>query len=330
MSALDVRGLSVQYDAGPRTVTAVDDVDLSIPSGQVLGLVGESGSGKSTLARAIVGLTPITAGSVLLDGDRLVPAPGRRRGSSRLPVQLIFQDPLASLDPRMTVGQSIGEAISVRGKARQAVRSEVGRALGEVGLDPGMEGLLPRDLSGGQRQRVAIARALAARPSVLIADEITSALDVSVQGSILNLLREIRTELNLTMLFISHNLAVVRCVADTIAVMYCGKVVETAAADELTNAPRHPYTRSLLASVPSLRPRSSPADPLPEGEPADPHDPPSGCSFHPRCPVGPAVRADRSMCRDRDPSLDSAERPHRVSCFFPLPTPAIDAVNVRP
>ncbi|MEV5407286.1 ATP-binding cassette domain-containing protein [Thermopolyspora sp. NPDC052614] len=222
-----VKDLTVRFG----TFTAVDHVTLEIPDGSVVGLVGESGSGKSTLARAIAGLVPYT---------------GTIEGSRR--VQMVFQDPYASLNPRMTVGASIAEGLP-RGMNR---REEVARLLDLVALPADAAPRYPRQLSGGQRQRVAIARALGARPELLIADEITSALDVSVQGAVLNLVRSLRADLGLSMLFISHNLAVVRYVADVIAVMRHGELVEIGPADQVTAAPEHDYTRSLLAAVPRL------------------------------------------------------------------------------
>lgn len=226
--------------------TAVDRVSLTVPAGEVVGLVGESGSGKSTLARAAVGLAPLDAGRILLDG-RPVPTRGRRR-----PLQMVFQDPYSSLDPRMTIGESIAEAIP-RGSSRAQRRAEVERLLELVHLDPTRAGARPSELSGGQRQRVALARALAGRPSVVVADEITSALDVSIQGAVLNLVRELQRELGLSMLFISHNLAVVRYVATHVAVMHQGRLVEQGPTARVLAQPDHDYTRELLAAVPGKR-----------------------------------------------------------------------------
>ena len=239
MSALVFEDVTVRYG---HTV-AVDGVSLSVPAGQVVGLVGESGCGKSTLARAAVGLAPVHGGRILLGGEP-VPQRGRRR-----PLQMVFQDPYSSLDPRMTIAESITEAIPP-GTSRAGRRAEVERLLELVHLDPGRSRVLPSALSGGQRQRVALARALAGRPQVVIADEITSALDVSIQGAVLNLVRELQAELGLSMLFISHNLAVVRYVASHVAVMYQGRIVEQGPADQVLAAPQHDYTRELLAAVP--------------------------------------------------------------------------------
>jgi peptide/nickel transport system ATP-binding protein len=244
MSELRFDLVTVRYGSGRHAHVAVDDVDLVVPPGQVVGLVGESGSGKSTLARAAVGLVAPAAGRIVLDG-KPVPRRGRR------PLQMVFQDPYASLDPRMTAGESIAEAIPHGGDVpRVGRRDEAARLTGLVGLPPGTVDKFPSELSGGQRQRIALARALAGRPDVIIADEITSALDVSTQGAVLNLVRDLQRELSLSMLFISHNLAVVRYVADHVAVMYQGRIVEHGPAERVLLNPEQPYTRRLLAAVP--------------------------------------------------------------------------------
>jgi peptide/nickel transport system ATP-binding protein len=315
MSELRFEDLTVRFGTRRRGMTAVDGVHLTVPSGQVVGLVGESGSGKSTLARAAVGLTPVTGGRVLLDGR---PVHRTSRAAARRPLQMVFQDPYSSLDPRMAVGASIAEAVPRGGPPR---RAEVARLLELVGLSADRAEMYPAELSGGQRQRVALARALAGRPDVLIADEITSALDVSVQGTVLNLVRDLQRRMRLSMLFISHDLAVVRYVSDVIAVMYLGRIVECGPADDVLLDPQHPYTRELLAAAP--RPGAASAD-LPEpgsalravadAEPADPHHPPGGCRFHPRCPVGPLVRADRAVCQDREPVAEGHR--HGAACHF--------------
>ncbi|MDQ7808953.1 ABC transporter ATP-binding protein [Amycolatopsis sp. A133] len=308
MSALEFDAVSVRYGK----LTAVDGVSLTVPSGQVVGLVGESGSGKSTLARAAAGLAPVGAGRVLLDGTDVRKLPRRR------PLQMVFQDPYSSLDPRMAIGESITEAMPP-GTSRAARRAEVARLLELVNLDPERAGMLPGQLSGGQRQRVALARALAGQPKVLIADEITSALDVSVQGAVLNLVRDVQRRLALSMLFISHNLAVVRYVSDVVAVMYLGRIVEAGPAEQVLTDPKHPYTRDLLAAAPSAHRGlldGTGADALADTEPADPHHPPSGCRYHPRCPIGPLVHADRTVCVTADPAGDASGRPHSAACHF--------------
>lgn len=310
MSTLDFRRVTVQFGQGRNALKAVDNVDLLVPEGAIVGLVGESGSGKSTLAKAAVG-PPVTSGEVLLDGAAV-----RFSGRAARPIQMVFQDPFSSLDPRMSIGESIAEALPrVRGRA--ARRTEVRRLLELVALDPDRAEYLPGSLSGGQRQRVALARALAGDPKVLIADEVTSSLDVSVQGAMLNLIRSVHRELGLSMLFISHNLAVVRFVSDYIAVMYLGRVVEYGAADTVLADPQHPYTRSLLESSPRLgEPLLRTRDERLETDPADPHDPPPGCRFHPRCPIGPLVLSGRQTCLTDDPSLGAADRPHHAACHF--------------
>ncbi|MGW9031227.1 ABC transporter ATP-binding protein [Streptomyces sp. NPDC055722] len=317
MTRLRIEGLTVRYGRGRRAMTAVDGVSLTVPPGRIVSLVGESGSGKSTLARAVVGLAPLTAGHILLDDEDIASDTARRRR-----IQMVFQDPYASLNPRMTVGASLGEALQAQARAgarltREQRGREIGRLLDLVALSPEHAGMLPGRLSGGQRQRVALARALAVRPDVIIADEITSALDVSVQGAVLNLVRDIQARSGTSMLFISHNLEVVRYVSDVIAVMYLGRIVEAAPAEELLARPRHPYTQALLAAVPRLgrswREISTPSGDL---DAPDPHHLPQGCRFHPRCPVGPGVNASRSVCLTLDPQLDAAGRPHRAACHF--------------
>ena len=243
MSTLEFDHVTVRYGAS----TVLDEVSLTVPDGEIVGLVGESGSGKSTLAKAAVGLAPVHGGQILLDGE-----PIRLRGRHR-PVQMVFQDPFSSLDPRMTIGESIAEALyrPPSGRlSRGARRDEIARLLELVHLDPGRSAQLPGQLSGGQRQRVALARALAGRPQLVIADEITSALDVSVQGAVLNLVREMQRELGLSMLFISHNLAVVRYVASQVAVLEGGRIVEHGPTTEVLGQPQHDYTRQLLAAIP--------------------------------------------------------------------------------
>ncbi|WP_127794317.1 ABC transporter ATP-binding protein [Agromyces sp. LHK192] len=249
MSELRIEDLVVRYGHGAHAHLAVDGVSLTVPHGEIVGLVGESGSGKSTIARAVVGLAPTAGGRILLDGVDL-PRHGRR------PVQMVFQDPQSSLDPRMSIGATIAESLP-RDVPRSERRAEIERLLELVHLDPSRRDARPGELSGGQRQRVAIARALAARPDVIVADEITSALDVSVQGAVLNLVRELQRELGLSMLFISHNLAVVRYVASSVAVMRDGRIVEHGPAGSVLESPDHPYTRELLAAVPD--PIRSPA-----------------------------------------------------------------------
>ncbi|MFF7340876.1 ABC transporter ATP-binding protein [Streptomyces sp. NPDC008163] len=254
MTALRVDGLTVRR-TGPRgSFAAVDRVSLEIAPGTTLGLVGESGSGKSTLAAAIVGLVPVRAGRILVDGEEVRTRTVRDRRRLGRRVQVVLQDPDTALDPRMTVRQALAEAATVFRRLDRAGRAErVAELLDLVGLDAGLADRLPRQLSGGQRQRVALARALAVGPNLLIADEITSALDVSVQASVLNTVRRLQQELGLSMLFIGHNLPAVCHVSDAVAVMRQGRIVESAPTGTLLRAPAHPYTRTLLESVPVLR-----------------------------------------------------------------------------
>ncbi len=322
MARLDIEDVSVRYGTGRNAVTALSNVDLVLDGSMTLGIVGESGSGKSTLARAIVGLLPLSNGSILFDGVRL-PSEGMR-GRKGLALQMVFQDAHSSLNPRMTVGEAVDEAVASRkGKmSRKARAAETERLLDLVALDPSVRERFPHQFSGGQLQRIAIARALAVEPQILILDEVTSALDVSVQATILVLLRELQARLGLGYVFISHDLAVVRHVSDWIAVMYLGQVCELADADSLFRLPAHPYTRSLMESIPVIGQGRPARERILTGEIPDPRHPPAGCRFHTRCPQGPLNQPDRAVCCEVDPQglLKLAE--HRVACHFPLDLPA--------
>jgi peptide/nickel transport system ATP-binding protein len=276
-------------------LTAVGGVSFEINRGETFALVGESGSGKSTIARMIVGLLPASSGHIRFDGTDLTTlTPGELRAQRRR-FQMIFQDPYASLNPRWRVGDIIAEPIRTFGLARGAgVAAEVGRLLETVGLSAGDMEKFPHEFSGGQRQRIAIARALSSRPEFIVCDEPTSALDVSVQAQILNLMRDLQDEFGLTYLFISHDLSVVRHMADRIGVLYLGRLFETAEGEALFGAPRHPYTRMLLDAVPDLAAGGRRRKRV-EGEIPNPIDPPPGCVFHPRCPVAMPV------CREKAP-----------------------------
>jgi peptide/nickel transport system ATP-binding protein len=327
VTTLETRDLTVRFGRGASALVAVDGVDLEVPEQTIVGLVGESGSGKSTLARALVGLVPISGGEVLLDG---VATRHRRTGYVKglnRRVQMVFQDPFASLNPRMTVGAAIAEAAGAGQRASRAVRArQVQELLRLVHLDEAVAGELPSRLSGGQRQRVAIARALAVRPEILIADEITSSLDVSVQSAVLNLLRDLRADLGISIVFVSHNLATVRYVSDELAVMYLGRLVEAGPTEEVVARPQHPYTRSLLAAVPQLGVsiREVGTSTLDAVEPPDPRHPPSGCHLHPRCPVGPRVDPTRQICVEADPREGARGRAHRAACHFAPKAPAVN------
>jgi len=294
-----------------RRLRAVDGVDLDIRPGEALALVGESGSGKSTLALALCGLRPVDAGDITLNG-KVVGA--RRSPADRRRVQMVFQDPYSSLNPRLTVGGVLRELLRVHHVVpRGQVSAESKRLLSLVGLPEEAVGAYPRQFSGGQRQRIAIARALALRPEVLIADEPVSALDVSVQATILNLLASLRAELGLSLLLISHNLAVVRHLCDRVAVMYLGRIVEVAPTEQLFSDPRHPYTRALLAAIPRLTEGALDAEaPAISGDPPSPLNIPAGCRFRTRCPMA------QQRCEEEDPALTgAAEVPgHLAACHF--------------
>jgi len=313
--SLVLQGLTVRYGYGAQALTAVDGADLAIPEGGTLGLVGESGCGKSTVARAIVGLVPLIGGKILLDGVDYTSERKRSSLEFRRRVQMIFQDPYSSLNPRMKVAEMVSEAFRTRGlRSTVEVKAETNRIFELVGLPLTSLERYPHQFSGGQRQRVAIARALAVGPRVIVHDEVTSALDVSVQATILNLLRKLQKELKLSYLFISHDLSTVRVMSDIVAVMYLGRIVETAPRDALFASPEHPYTSALIASVPQIGASRKPA-PLP-GDLPDPRHPPAGCRFHTRCPVGPLKDATRTVCIDSDPQAAAGERRHEAACHF--------------
>ncbi len=316
---LDVRDLRTWFTpsqnivsrvrTGKRIVRAVDGVDLSVFRGETVGLVGESGCGKSTLGRSILRLVEPTSGEVRIDGIDVVNASGAQLRQIRRRAQIIFQDPASSLDPRMTVGQTIAEPLAIFDiRERSGRRARVRELLEQVGLPASAEDRYPHQFSGGQRQRVGIAAALALEPSVIIADEPTSALDVSVQAQILNLLQDLQRSLGVAYLFISHNLDVVRHLSDRVAVMYLGRIVETAPADDLFDGPLHPYTRALMSAIPDPDPSVRHEPVLLSGEIPSPLDPPSACRFHPRCPIA------RTRCAVDDPALLGDADGHLVAC----------------
>lgn len=304
----------ILLDREVATVHAVDGVSLTLHEGETLGLVGESGCGKSTLCRAILQLVSPTSGSVRFAGDELVGRSRRDLRPLRRELQMIFQDPFASLNPRKRVGQIIGDPIELHGLARGAeLKRRVLELLERVGLQAEHYNRFPHEFSGGQRQRIGIARALALQPKLIIADEPVSALDVSVQAQIINLLEELQDEFGLSYLFVAHDLGVVRHVSDRVAVMYLGKIVETSASDALYRNPLHPYTNALLSAVPIPDPRrNSERERITlEGDVPSPIDPPPGCRFHTRC----ASATD--VCSTEEPALAELAPGHFAACHHP-------------
>jgi oligopeptide/dipeptide ABC transporter ATP-binding protein len=321
MSLLELDHLRVRYGTGRAAVNAVDDVSLAVEAGTSVGIVGESGSGKSTLARAIVQLVPTASGRIMLDGRDVTNARGSGIRHIRDRVQMVFQDPFSSLNPRRTIGATLAEAISLQDRRAGpgGGRPGIEQLLELVRLDPSARHRYPNEFSGGQIQRVAIARALAAGPRLLILDEVTSALDVSVQAAILNLLRELRERLGLTYICISHDLSVIGYLCQAVAVVYLGQVVEASSCAELFTAPQHPYSRSLLDSVPQIRGDRVRA--TAGGDVPNPRFPPPGCRYHPRCSAGPLTRPGREICLSRDPQQEATGPGRLAACHFPLEAP---------
>jgi oligopeptide/dipeptide ABC transporter ATP-binding protein len=313
---LEVSDLMVRYGTGRDALTAADRVSFAVPAGGTLGLVGESGSGKSTVGRALVGLLPTIGGTIKLAGQDVSRDKDRQTIWYRRRVQMVFQDPYASLNPRMTVGATINEALSMREdmRGRAERRAEAERVLELVGLSRSAMGRYPHQFSGGQRQRIALARALSVRPEVIVMDEVTSALDVGVQATILNLLKDLQRKLGLSYVFISHDLSVIGAMSDQVAVMYLGRIVETAEPDELFTRPRHPYTRALITSVPQFGSVRRPA-PL-TGDLPDPRRAIPGCRFSTRCPIGPLAHPERTICTEQDPREVAAQNKHLAACHF--------------
>ncbi|MFP6615298.1 MAG: dipeptide ABC transporter ATP-binding protein [Candidatus Hydrogenedentota bacterium] len=292
-------------------VRAVDGVSFSIPKGKTLSLVGESGCGKTTTGRLVLDLLKPTSGTVRYDGVELGTLNTKGMRSMRRRMQIIFQDPFSSLNPRMSVAQILGEALKIHGIGTKASRVErVYELLELVGLPRESAGRYPHEFSGGQRQRIGIARALAVEPELIVADEPVSALDVSIQAQILNLMNELQKKFGLTYLFVGHDLSVIRHISDFVAVMYLGRIVEIGPVDEIFENPLHPYTQALLKAVPVTRPSLRRKREILEGHVPSPIDPPSGCHFHPRCSHCEAV------CRTDDPRLREAEVNHRVACHL--------------
>jgi oligopeptide transport system ATP-binding protein len=305
----------ILFDRQIGAVQAVDDVSFSVARGETLGLVGESGCGKSTLSRSILQLIPPTSGSVRFEGREITGLKGSELRSLRPQIQMIFQDPYASLNPRKRVAQIVGDPMKLHGIVPKAgVRDAVRELLERVGLNPEHYNRFPHEFSGGQRQRIGIARALSLNPKLIIADEPVSALDVSIQAQIINLLEDLQDEFELTFIFVAHDLGVVRHVADRIAVMYLGKIVEIGPADEVYANPIHPYTLSLLSAVPIPDPRANAARTqiMLEGDVPSPANPPPACRFHTRCPFATEI------CSQDEPLLVDHGNGHYAACHHPL------------
>lgn len=324
---VETRSLSKHYYTGTgflgrgQRVAALNEVSLSVFPGETLGLVGESGCGKTTFGRTLLRLVEPTAGRILFSGEDVTHLSNRELRPFRRRMQIVFQDPFSSLDPRMTVTSLVGEPLRIHGlvKSQKEERERVSELLASVGLRSDALDRYPHEFSGGQRQRIGVARALAVRPDFIVCDEPLSALDVSIQAQIVNLLLDLRDRLGVAYLFISHDLELVRYVSHRIAVMYLGHVVELGPSEVIAKAPRHPYTRALMDSVPIPDPKRRQSPTALQGDVPSPLNPPSGCPFHPRCP-----RAVRGRCDTALPPLEpTAHEPkHAVRCLFPIATQA--------
>ncbi len=324
MSLLAISNLKVHFPVKPSLfgpprgwVRAVDDVSFEISRGETVGLVGESGCGKSTLGRAIVRLVQTTSGQIRYEGQDVAALQGRALKDFRRRVQIVFQDPTASLNPRMTVAQILMEPLVIHriGRTVAERRERAAELLVSVGLEAGALERYPHEFSGGQRQRIVIARALALEPELLVCDEPVSALDVSVQAQIVNLLQDLQRQRGISLLFIAHDLAVVEHISHRVMVMYLGKIVEVAEAKLLIRSPRHPYTQALISAVPEIDPVSQRRRIVLSGDVPSPVNPPAGCPFHPRCVV-----AQLGTCDRQAPVLREIAPDHWVSCHFPLDT----------
>jgi oligopeptide transport system ATP-binding protein len=319
VSLLEVKNLKVHFPVRPgmfsrvrESVKAVDGVSFEIEPGETLGLVGESGCGKSTLGRAILRLVEPTAGEIFLGGENLTRMNGAELRSRRRKFQMIFQDPFGSLNPRMTVEDIVGEALDIHelSDGKTARQKRISELLKAVGLDAAYARRYPHEFSGGQRQRVGIARALAVEPELIVCDEPVSALDVSVQAQIINLLRDLQQQRGLAYLFIAHDLAVVEHISRRVMVMYLGKIVEQAEAREIIRAPKHPYTQALISAVPEMDAETKRQRIILPGDVPSPIHPPGGCAFHPRCPIAEA------RCKSETPVLREGEEKHFAACHL--------------
>ncbi|GAB3306806.1 ATP-binding cassette domain-containing protein [Epidermidibacterium keratini] len=326
---VDVRNLSVTFTKKTlfrptRTVRAVNDVTFQIPAGQTLGLVGESGSGKSTTGRALLRLVPITTGTASINGNDMAAQSGSRLREARRDMQMIFQDPYSSLDPSATVGASIAEPMLVHEKvSSRTAANRTKELLDLVGLRPSHVNRYPYEFSGGQRQRIAIARALALNPKFIVCDEAVSALDVSTQNQVINLLEDLREQFQLTYLFIAHDLAIVRHISHSVAVMYLGRIVETGPAERIYNSPAHPYTQALLSAIPDAsRNRKRRERIVLAGDLPDPSDPPTGCPFQTRCPYV------MEICRTENPPMTEVLAGGSVACHLQTAGPTLSGESL--
>jgi peptide/nickel transport system ATP-binding protein len=317
VNVVSVENLTKHFPARAGMVRAVDGVSFSIAEGRTLGLVGESGCGKTTLGRTMLRLVEPTAGRIHVAGAEVTELAASELRTFRRHMQIVFQDPYASLNPHMRVGDIVGEPLAIHGLApsREARKKRVRELLGRVGMRPETADRFPHEFSGGQRQRIGIARALAVEPKLVVLDEPLSALDVSIQAQILNLLSDLQAERKLTYLFISHDLRVIEHISDTVAVMYLGKIVELAPAQQLYKKPRHPYTKALLAAIPQLDPAERKSRVVLEGDLPSPITQPPGCPFHPRCPMAKDERR-RSRCAGEIPALREISTGHFSACHF--------------
>jgi oligopeptide/dipeptide ABC transporter ATP-binding protein len=312
MSLLSLRDVHVRFNTAAGVVRAVSGVSLELAVGETLGLVGESGCGKSTLGKAILKLVPVAAGEIVVDGVDIAPIAGERLAEMRRKVQMIFQDPYGSLNPRSTVGRSVAQPLVVAGWKRDATDQRVDTLLRWVGLPADARQRYPHEFSGGQRQRIGIARALALNPKLIICDEPVSALDVSVRAQVINLLEDLKAEFGVSYLFISHDLSVMEHIADRVAVMYLGTLVEIGGRDQIWRNPQHPYTKALLEAAPIANPRlaRSRTRTVLQGELPSPIDPPAGCPFHSRCPMA------QDRCKAEKPMLRPVANGTRAACHF--------------
>ncbi len=314
MSLLSVHSLCVQYQSARGIVRAVDDVSFDLDAGETVGLVGESGCGKSTLGKAIMRLVPSCDGLIILDGQNLTEMQNRALNVARRNIQMMFQDPYSSLNPRHDVGTIIGQPLSIAGWSRRDIRDRVAELMRQVGLPAEAVQRYPHEFSGGQRQRIGIARALALSPKVIICDEPVSALDVSVRAQVINLLKDLQQATGVSYLFISHDLSVVEYISDRLIVMYLGRIVESGRSEDIWQQPAHPYTYALLAAAPVADPRlaRSRTKSVLQGELPSPLNPPPGCSFNTRCPMA------RERCRQERPVLRSVAGGRMVACHYDL------------